>query len=68
MQRHRDAAQTAAVHRKLKDDPRMAYVQTILHSVQVIYALMFQLSSWRAKYVPTLARFCLRIRTLFSFM
>uniref|UniRef100_UPI0037E82E46 centriolar coiled-coil protein of 110 kDa n=1 Tax=Semicossyphus pulcher TaxID=241346 RepID=UPI0037E82E46 len=35
MQRHRDAAQRAAVHRKLKDDPRMTYVQTILHSVQL---------------------------------
>ncbi|XP_022063589.2 uncharacterized protein si:ch73-100l22.3 isoform X1 [Acanthochromis polyacanthus] len=35
MQRHRDEAQKAAVHRKLKDDPRMAYVQTILHSVQL---------------------------------
>lgn len=35
MQRHRDAAQKAAVHRKFKDDQRMAYVQTILHSVQL---------------------------------
>ncbi|KAF1394850.1 hypothetical protein PFLUV_G00005420 [Perca fluviatilis] len=35
MQRHRDAAQKAAVHRKLKEDSRMAYVQTILHSVQL---------------------------------
>ncbi|XP_040893121.1 uncharacterized protein si:ch73-100l22.3 isoform X2 [Toxotes jaculatrix] len=35
MQRHRDAAQKASGHRKLKDDPRMAYVQTILHSVQL---------------------------------
>ncbi|KAK5866329.1 hypothetical protein PBY51_020529 [Eleginops maclovinus] len=35
MQRHRDAAQKAAVHRKMKDDLRMAYVQTILHSVQL---------------------------------
>lgn len=35
MQRHRDEAQKAAIHRKLKDDPRMAYVQTILHSVQL---------------------------------
>ncbi|XP_071359503.1 uncharacterized protein cp110 [Trachinotus anak] len=35
MQRHRDAAQKAARHRKLKDDPRMAFVQTILHSVQL---------------------------------
>ncbi|XP_074485044.1 uncharacterized protein cp110 isoform X2 [Sebastes fasciatus] len=35
MQRHRDAAQKAAVHRKLKDDSRMAFVQTILHSVQL---------------------------------
>ncbi len=48
MQRHRDAARKAAVHRKVKDDPRMAYVQTILHSVQVIYVLTFQLSSWQA--------------------
>ncbi|XP_026159551.1 uncharacterized protein cp110 isoform X2 [Mastacembelus armatus] len=35
MQRHREAAQKAAAHRKLKDDPRMAYVQAILHSVQL---------------------------------
>ncbi|XP_033956265.1 centriolar coiled-coil protein of 110 kDa isoform X1 [Pseudochaenichthys georgianus] len=35
MQRHRDAAQKATVHRKMKDDLRMAYVQTILHSVQL---------------------------------
>ncbi|KAL7404256.1 hypothetical protein ABVT39_012035 [Epinephelus coioides] len=35
MQRYRDAAQEAAVHRKLKDDSRMAYVQTILQSVQL---------------------------------
>ncbi|XP_070684648.1 uncharacterized protein cp110 [Pempheris klunzingeri] len=35
MQRHRDAALKADVHRKLKDDARMAYVQTILHSVQL---------------------------------
>ncbi|XP_010743293.3 uncharacterized protein cp110 [Larimichthys crocea] len=35
MQRHREAAQKAADHRKLKDDARMAYVQTILHSVQL---------------------------------
>ncbi|XP_008278502.1 uncharacterized protein cp110 [Stegastes partitus] len=35
MQQHRDEAQKAAVQRKLKDDPRMAYVQTILHSVQL---------------------------------
>ncbi|KAM7009673.1 uncharacterized protein cp110 [Tautogolabrus adspersus] len=35
MQRHRDAAQKAAVHMKVKDDPRMTYVQTILHSVQL---------------------------------
>ncbi|XP_073328495.1 uncharacterized protein cp110 [Pagrus major] len=35
MQRHREAAQKAAVHRKLKDDARMAYVQTILQSVQL---------------------------------
>ncbi|XP_035515811.1 uncharacterized protein si:ch73-100l22.3 [Morone saxatilis] len=35
MQRHRDAAQEAAVHTKLQDDARMAYVQTILHSVQL---------------------------------
>lgn len=38
MQRHRDAAQKAEVCRKIKDDSRMAYVQTILHSVQVIEA------------------------------
>ncbi|XP_034751383.1 uncharacterized protein si:ch73-100l22.3 isoform X2 [Etheostoma cragini] len=35
MQQHRDAAQTADVQRKLKEDSRMAYVQTILHSVQL---------------------------------
>ncbi|XP_026214780.1 uncharacterized protein si:ch73-100l22.3 isoform X2 [Anabas testudineus] len=35
MQHHRDAAQKAAGHRRLKDDPRMAYVQTMLHSVQL---------------------------------
>ncbi|XP_028268364.1 centriolar coiled-coil protein of 110 kDa [Parambassis ranga] len=35
MQRHRDEAQKAAINRKLKDDPRMAFVQTILHSVQL---------------------------------
>ncbi|XP_062244485.1 uncharacterized protein cp110 [Platichthys flesus] len=35
MQRHREAAQKASAHRKLKADPRMAYVQTILHSVQL---------------------------------
>ncbi|XP_034389088.1 uncharacterized protein si:ch73-100l22.3 [Cyclopterus lumpus] len=35
MQGHRDAAQRAAVQNKLKDDSRMAYVQTILHSVQL---------------------------------
>ncbi|XP_054461203.1 uncharacterized protein si:ch73-100l22.3 isoform X2 [Anoplopoma fimbria] len=35
MRRHRDAAQRAAVHRKIKDESRMAYVQTILHSVQL---------------------------------
>lgn len=45
MQQHRDAAQRAAVHRKLKDDAKMAYVQTILQSVQVIQVLTCQLSS-----------------------
>ncbi|XP_049427677.1 uncharacterized protein si:ch73-100l22.3 isoform X2 [Epinephelus fuscoguttatus] len=35
MQRYRDAAQEAAVRTKLKDDSRMAYVQTILQSVQL---------------------------------
>nr|XP_046261814.1 uncharacterized protein si:ch73-100l22.3 isoform X2 [Scatophagus argus] len=35
MQRHRDAARRAEVHRKLKDDARMTYVQTMLHSVQL---------------------------------
>ncbi|XP_047189775.1 uncharacterized protein si:ch73-100l22.3 isoform X1 [Scophthalmus maximus] len=35
MQRHRDAAQKAAGHRRLKDDPRMAHVQSILQSVQL---------------------------------
>ena len=36
MQEHREAAQKVADHRKPKDDARMAYVQTILQSVQVI--------------------------------
>uniref|UniRef100_A0A672Y9L1 Centriolar coiled-coil protein 110 n=2 Tax=Sphaeramia orbicularis TaxID=375764 RepID=A0A672Y9L1_9TELE len=35
MQRHRDEAQKAAKHTKSKEDPRMAAVQTILHSVQL---------------------------------
>lgn len=35
MQRHRDGALKAAVHRKLKDDSRMANAQTILNSVQL---------------------------------
>ncbi|XP_041641939.1 uncharacterized protein si:ch73-100l22.3 isoform X2 [Cheilinus undulatus] len=35
MRRYRDAAQKAAVCRKKKDDARMAYVQTILRSVQL---------------------------------
>ncbi|XP_030251787.1 uncharacterized protein cp110 isoform X2 [Sparus aurata] len=35
MQRHREAAQKVAIHRKQKDDARMAYVQTILQSVQL---------------------------------
>ncbi|XP_022611506.1 uncharacterized protein LOC111229452 [Seriola dumerili] len=35
MQQHRDAAQKAAGHIKLKDESRMAFVQTILHSVQL---------------------------------
>ncbi|XP_076585274.1 uncharacterized protein cp110 [Chaetodon auriga] len=35
MQCHREAAQKAAVHRKMNGDPRMAFVQTILHSVQL---------------------------------
>ncbi|XP_053275002.1 uncharacterized protein si:ch73-100l22.3 [Pleuronectes platessa] len=35
MQKHREAAQKASAHRKLKADPRMDYVQTILHSVQL---------------------------------
>ncbi|XP_067354624.1 uncharacterized protein cp110 isoform X2 [Channa argus] len=35
MQRHRHAALKAVTHSKLKNDPRMAYVQTILHSVQL---------------------------------
>ncbi|XP_034544116.1 uncharacterized protein si:ch73-100l22.3 isoform X2 [Notolabrus celidotus] len=35
MQGLRDRAQKAAVHRKLKEDSRMAFVQTILHSVQL---------------------------------
>lgn len=36
MRRHRDAAQRASVRRKLKDNAKMAYVQTILQSVQVM--------------------------------
>ncbi|XP_029293953.1 uncharacterized protein cp110 [Cottoperca gobio] len=35
MQGHRDATQKDAVHRKLKDDSRMAYVKTILRGVQL---------------------------------
>ncbi|XP_035990702.1 uncharacterized protein si:ch73-100l22.3 isoform X2 [Fundulus heteroclitus] len=35
MRRHRDEAQRAAANQKLQDDPRMAYIQTILHSVQL---------------------------------
>ncbi|XP_068448690.1 uncharacterized protein cp110 isoform X2 [Clinocottus analis] len=35
MQRHREAAQRAADQNKLKDGSRMAYVQTILHRVQL---------------------------------
>ncbi|XP_043970223.1 uncharacterized protein si:ch73-100l22.3 [Gambusia affinis] len=35
MRRHRDEAQEARANKKLKDDSRMAYVQTILHSVQL---------------------------------
>ncbi|KAK2815795.1 hypothetical protein Q5P01_026262 [Channa striata] len=35
MQRQRYAAMTSVAHRKLKNDPRLAYVQTILHSVQL---------------------------------
>ncbi|KAK9539772.1 hypothetical protein VZT92_002272 [Zoarces viviparus] len=35
MQQHREAAQRAAVHTTRKDDSRMAYVQTILHSVEL---------------------------------
>ncbi|XP_041838774.1 uncharacterized protein si:ch73-100l22.3 isoform X2 [Melanotaenia boesemani] len=35
MQRHRDEAQKAAIHKKFTDDPRMAYVQTILQSIQL---------------------------------
>ena len=44
MQRHRDASKKAAGHRKLKADPRMAYVQFILHSVEVTAVMAFQLS------------------------
>lgn len=36
MQQHRDAAQNAAAHRKLKFESKMAHVQNILASVQVI--------------------------------
>lgn len=35
MRRHRDAAQKPPVRRKLRDDPRMAHVQAMLHSVQL---------------------------------
>ncbi|XP_068178727.1 uncharacterized protein cp110 isoform X2 [Antennarius striatus] len=35
MQRHRDAAQKAAVHRAMMADGRMAYLRTILQSVQL---------------------------------
>lgn len=36
MQQHRDAAQKAAGHRRLKDDCRLTYVQNMLQSVPVI--------------------------------
>ncbi|XP_013869472.1 uncharacterized protein cp110 [Austrofundulus limnaeus] len=35
MRRHRDEMQKATVHKKFSGDPRMARVQTILHSVQL---------------------------------
>ncbi|XP_072240418.1 uncharacterized protein cp110 [Leuresthes tenuis] len=35
MQRHRHEVQKATGHRQLKEDPRMTYVQTILHSIQL---------------------------------
>ncbi|XP_029363204.1 uncharacterized protein cp110 isoform X2 [Echeneis naucrates] len=35
MRQHREAAQKAADHRKLKEDPRFTFVQTILNSVQL---------------------------------
>lgn len=44
MQQHRDAAQKAAAHRKLKFDTKMARVQNILESIQVITDLACQLS------------------------
>lgn len=52
MQRHRDAAQKSAGHIKLKDNPRMAFVQTILQSVQVTEILTFPLSCLQTEYVP----------------
>lgn len=36
MQQHRDAAQNAAAHRKLRFESKMAHVQSILASVQVV--------------------------------
>lgn len=36
MQQHRDAALNCAAHRKLKFESKMAHVQNILASVQVI--------------------------------
>ncbi|KAM9314796.1 uncharacterized protein cp110 [Pholidichthys leucotaenia] len=35
MRRHRDEVQKSSIHRTLKEDPRMSYVQTILHRVQL---------------------------------
>lgn len=52
MQQHRDAAQKSAGHRKLRDDPRMAFVQTILQSVQVTRIQPFPLSCLQDEHVP----------------
>lgn len=43
MQRHREEAQTAAVHRRMKDAARLAHLQAMLQRQQVILVLTCQL-------------------------
>lgn len=43
MQRHREEAQTAAVHRRMKDAARLADLQAMLQRQQVILLLTCQL-------------------------